>query len=597
MAINNVLLGMTAFYNPHPGGSGDVQTRTEYYLDYLRDFSLQKYTAEATGQFIQRASSDQVAAVGRLGAQFQSSIAAQTSQITSGIAAQTGQITSGIAAQTSQITSGIAAQTSQITSGIAAQTRQITSALNSGFAMLSDRLGALQESQRATMMLTANVAQLLRIPDSEKQRQHTIELGLKFLSNAQHDQDLFKDALEEFLKAEKLQAQDYFVLQKIGMIYLYVPALVDLQQAADYLTRSGKYAAVEGHANSATSASLLTKDPTKALDQQPGLQPLDIARMAAESYTAASRAQYALGNPPTALQLAQKAVKICPTFSAAQLQQGKCAAATGQPALAASSVRTAVGLRPGIGVLAAGDLDLLTVPAVTDLLAESEPFIKLDIPFDPDKLDAFRQRSAGQDSLLRVERVCAVLAEVAYLGAVPEAALAFLIIDERPIAVLLQQAWQALETNGSIPKQWQSIAEAIRQGSASAPEIQLFVPEAIKDAHEVVAWGENGNGQTTVPAGLSGVVAIAAGGYHTVALKQDGTVVAWGQNEYGQTRVPAGLSGVVAIAAGGYHTEALKQDGTVVACGGAGAITVPAGLSGVVAITAGWDFTVALRLD
>ena len=96
MAINNVLLGMTAFYNPHPGGSGDVQTRTEYYLDYLRDFSLQKYTAEATGQFIQRASSDQVAAVGRLGAQFQSSIAAQTSQITSGIAAQTGQITSAL---------------------------------------------------------------------------------------------------------------------------------------------------------------------------------------------------------------------------------------------------------------------------------------------------------------------------------------------------------------------------------------------------------------------------------------------------------------------------------------------------------------------
>ncbi len=35
----------------------------------------------------------------------------------------------------------------------------------------------------------------------------------------------------------------------------------------------------------------------------------------------------------------------------------------------------------------------------------------------------------------------------------------------------------------------------------------------------VVAWGYNGNGQTTVPAGLSGVVAIAAGEYHTVALK------------------------------------------------------------------------------
>ena len=115
----------------------------------------------------------------------------------------------------------------------------------------------------------------------------------------------------------------------------------------------------------------------------------------------------------------------------------------------------------------------------------------------------------------------------------------------------------------------------------------------------VVAWGNNGNGQTTVPAGLSGVVAIAAGELHTVALKQDGTVVAWGDNHSGQTTVPAGLSGVVAIAAGGYHTVALKQDGTVVAWGhnDEGQTTVPAGLSGVVAIAAGYAHTVALRLD
>ena len=84
----------------------------------------------------------------------------------------------------------------------------------------------------------------------------------------------------------------------------------------------------------------------------------------------------------------------------------------------------------------------------------------------------------------------------------------------------------------------------------------------------VVAWGAGGlgqsghphYGQTTVPAGLSGVVAIAAGDYHTVALKSNGTVVAWGDNYYGQRTVPAGLSGVTAIAAGGHHTVALKLD-------------------------------------
>ena len=61
-----------------------------------------------------------------------------------------------------------------------------------------------------------------------------------------------------------------------------------------------------------------------------------------------------------------------------------------------------------------------------------------------------------------------------------------------------------------------------------------------------------------MPTVLSGVVAIAAGQFHTVTLKQDGTVVAWGYNSDGQTKVPAGLSGVVAIAAGTYQTVALK---------------------------------------
>src|SRR5688500_16729843 len=37
----------------------------------------------------------------------------------------------------------------------------------------------------------------------------------------------------------------------------------------------------------------------------------------------------------------------------------------------------------------------------------------------------------------------------------------------------------------------------------------------------VVAWGWNASGQTNVPSGLSGVVAIAAGNTHNLALKSD----------------------------------------------------------------------------
>ncbi len=95
---------------------------------------------------------------------------------------------------------------------------------------------------------------------------------------------------------------------------------------------------------------------------------------------------------------------------------------------------------------------------------------------------------------------------------------------------------------------------------------------------------------TMRPAGLTGVVAIAAGLEHSLALKSDATVVAWGDNYYGQSTVPARLAGVVAIVAGPFHSLALKSDGTVVAWG-----SDPAALTGVVAIAAGAEESFALR--
>lgn len=59
--------------------------------------------------------------------------------------------------------------------------------------------------------------------------------------------------------------------------------------------------------------------------------------------------------------------------------------------------------------------------------------------------------------------------------------------------------------------------------------------------------------------------AIAAGGGHSVALKEDGSVIAWGAglsntgtwSEFGQSRIPVGLTGVTAISAGGFRTAVL----------------------------------------
>ena len=100
----------------------------------------------------------------------------------------------------------------------------------------------------------------------------------------------------------------------------------------------------------------------------------------------------------------------------------------------------------------------------------------------------------------------------------------------------------------------------------------------------VVAWGDNQDGQTTVPP-LANVAAISAGTTHQLVLLNDGTVVSWGA---GPT-VPAGLTGVTRIAAGCGYNLARRSDGTVVAWGGNayGQTTVPAGITNATNVAAG----------
>jgi alpha-tubulin suppressor-like RCC1 family protein len=122
---------------------------------------------------------------------------------------------------------------------------------------------------------------------------------------------------------------------------------------------------------------------------------------------------------------------------------------------------------------------------------------------------------------------------------------------------------------------------------------------------------------------VTDIVAIAAGSWHVVALKNDGTLVTWGRNTYGQlgrplagSGGPAAVSGlasvtVTAIAAGSQHSVALSSDGTVWSfgsnvdaelgidtTGGGNPVPVQAiGLVDVVRIGAGSSHSIALTSD
>ena len=149
----------------------------------------------------------------------------------------------------------------------------------------------------------------------------------------------------------------------------------------------------------------------------------------------------------------------------------------------------------------------------------------------------------------------------------------------------------------------------------------------------VWAWGGNysselGDGSTTTRltpvhvTGVSDVIAVSAGSEHSIALKSDGTVWAWGGNRYGQSgtgsvsdriaipRQLPGISDVISVSAGSYHTIALKNDGTVWAWGrnlwgqlGDGTSVdrlIPVqvtGISDVISISAGYQYSLALKSD
>lgn len=110
---------------------------------------------------------------------------------------------------------------------------------------------------------------------------------------------------------------------------------------------------------------------------------------------------------------------------------------------------------------------------------------------------------------------------------------------------------------------------------------------AVDTDGNVWAWGRNKYGQIGMDENLNptsitpekvgiinDIVAVEAGSEHSIALRRDGTVWTWGNNEYGQLgngettnanntpEIVLGLTGIMEIAAGNNHTLALKQDRT-----------------------------------
>ncbi len=91
--------------------------------------------------------------------------------------------------------------------------------------------------------------------------------------------------------------------------------------------------------------------------------------------------------------------------------------------------------------------------------------------------------------------------------------------------------------------------------------------------------------------------ALAAGTWHSLAMRSDGTVVVWGRNQFGEGNSPIPNRNFVAVAAGRYHNLGLRADSSVVVWGfdTDDVVLVPEPNADFVAVSAGFFFSVGLK--
>ena len=302
------------------------------YLDYARDTSLVKYGADTVGRYINQASKEQVQAINQLG--------------------------------------------QSIGKGMNILSNQMAD-INENLVFLNRNMDVQIEQQKLSNLLLQNIAELLRVPDSEKERQHSIELGIKFFVNASKDADLYADALEELLKAESLMKQDYFVLHRIGCIYLYAEKYIHPEKALEYFVRAAKYASVESDSNAARLVNVLTKN-FNTVNSELNNFVKQIGLLTSDSYEKAAFSAYILGKFSDAVNYQAKALKFDSTpknrFLLAKYQ-----VRDGELAKGIKNLSKSIDDSPILAIATFKEIDLINESQILKLISEKNQQIDVSI--------------------------------------------------------------------------------------------------------------------------------------------------------------------------------------------------------------------------
>ena len=282
------------------------------WIDYNKDLSLIDYSAEQVGAQLERISEDQLSFLGDLGESLGITIESVGNDITTKLG-------------------------DSIEKGANLIAQKIESVENE-LSILNGKAEMLLEQSEINNLLLSDIFKVIKLPDDQKKRFFHTELGLKFLSKAKIDEDLYDDALNEFLAAEIIMPQDYFVLHKLGLIYTYSNKHLSITKALDYFQRAAKYSSLESKEGDVYFSVYLNggnfiQDINYDLDEQDEeedynsddeneefdtttFRRLTPAYIASDSYQKAAFCFYILGDFEASVKLQSKSINLNGTPSA-----------------------------------------------------------------------------------------------------------------------------------------------------------------------------------------------------------------------------------------------------------------------------------------
>jgi len=245
---------------------------------------------------------------------------------------------------------------------------EINEGIGNLHSMLDWKTDLMIEELKISNMWLGNIARLLQIPDSQKQRAYYVEQGLVYLKNAIEEgtkSSFYNDAIDEFTKAKTIEEKDFFTLHRLGIIHFSSINHLEVQKAENYFATSARYAKAFGAAQPANTQTILrgngsdTKFTKNTLYDE-----------ASTSLIYASRCCYVLEKFADGISYAEEAFRIAPYNAEAGLQLAKMLSASGNPTKAAEVLEQAIEINRYYSVKALTDQDLISKPQIQDKLGD-----------------------------------------------------------------------------------------------------------------------------------------------------------------------------------------------------------------------------------